>query len=720
MPSEETGKGNDMQSPLFKEFTPSDREQWRVAVDRLLKGAPYEKRMRRKTLEGITLEAIYRAEDIDAIPHLGTLPGHAPFVRGSRPIHNDHTPWIVAQEAGACSLEATRAQVKDEIARGSDAVHLKLDAASCMGQDPGASDSISADREGASISCLPDLAFVLDGLDLSEKPVFIQCKSSGLAYLGFLAALAEQRKMTASALRGAVAMDPLCALAEEGALPLSMQTAYDEMGAMTTWVQKHAPDMRTLWVHGETWHDGGGDAVQELAFSLATMVEYMRAMETRGHDFEACADSMVLSFSLGTHFFMEVAKLRAARILLHNIFDACGKPESAGHVRIHTSTSRFTMTRNDPHVNLLRATTQTMSGVIGGTDSLHVAPFDETLGTSDGFSRRIARNIQLVVKDEAHLADSMDPAGGSWFVEHLTSELAEKAWRLFQEVEAKGGMFAALEDGFPQEYITDTKNVRDMELAKRKRILVGTNQYPNAMESIPETNENEAASMHSARNKEVADMKASRKGDVDAALSKIEASSPDDRMQCVITAAGENATVAEICAALPSRKNGVAAKIAVPLKAMRAAEPFERLRASVEAHFDGPDRKPEVFLATLGPVSRYMPRLDFAASFFETGGFRVMRTAGFDTPDDAAQQALLSNAKIAVICGLDEDYAASAEQVARMIKKVNPTTQVVLAGRPGPEDEARFKEAGIDLFIHAGADLLKILTRVAEAVEVQL
>ncbi|MFH2000277.1 MAG: methylmalonyl-CoA mutase family protein [Planctomycetota bacterium] len=720
MSLEDKNRASPIQNTLFQEFASVDSSRWREEVDRLLKGAPYEKRMRTQTPEGITLEPLYRLEDLETIPHVPTLPGSEPFVRGTRSVRDKRNPWIVAQEAGSSEIDRTRMQVDDELAGGATAVHLSLDSASCLGLDPDEAEPELVEAGHASIAALSDLDSIVHHVDLAAVPVFIQCKANGLPFTGMLAAAAAKRGMPAEALSGAIAMDPLGSLAAAGSLPMSLDQAYAEMGEMTAWALKHAPNLRTIWAHGEAYHDSGGTAAQELAFTLAAAVEYLRAMEARGLEIEEIVSMMVFSFSLGSRFFMEVAKVRAARLLWHNILSACGAPKSAGEVRIHARTSRHAMTRYDPYVNLLRATTQAMSGVISGVDSLHVAPFDDPIRPGESFSRRMARNIQLIVKHEARLADTLDPAGGSWFVENLTADLAKAAWAIFQQVEARGGMAKALEQGFPQGCIQEAAAAGDKAAAKRRKIMVGTNQYPNVAEKPLVAAGHDAAAGRAARIAEAARLRSTRKQEPAAALDVLRKAKPGALVEAVKAAALKGATLGEISRALPSRSQKDAATGFRPMEARRASEPFERLRAAVQAAFAKPGGRAAVFLATLGPISRYMPRFDFSASFFEVGGFEVIRTSGFETPRKAADQALAEKARVVVICGLDESYAQGAAEVASRIKEKSPGTQVVLAGLPAPDDEARFRDAGVDLFIHAGADLLDLLTQVATKLEVKL
>ncbi|UCD16806.1 MAG: acyl-CoA mutase large subunit family protein, partial [Candidatus Zixiibacteriota bacterium] len=484
---------------LLDEFPPPKYEDWRAEVVRLLKGAPFNRRMMTHTHEGITLQPMYRREDINGLTHIASLPGCAPFLRGRKTLRNHGNAWDVAQEISYPIPDEFNRALKSDLDRGLTAVTLPLDRASRLGLDPDQAEVGQVGDGGVSISCMDDLTGALKGLDLIKVPVNVQCGSCGLPYLGLLIAGAMTGGVTLSGLRGAVAMDPFEELLMTGNLPMSFQDAFDEMAGMALWSVEHAPDLGTIWVHGEPFHDGGANAVQELAFALATGVVYLREMEKRGLAPEKIAPAVRFSFALGTNFFMEASKLRAARLLWYRILESCGVPEEGRVIWMHARTSRYTLTLYDPHINILRATTEALSGAIGGTDSLHVAPFDDHIRPANDFSRRIARNIQIIIKDEAQLTKVADPGGGSWYIEHLTNEIAKAAWSLFQTVEGMGGMAKAIEMGFPQKEVARVAEQRAEVFATRRDIIVGTNNYPNPNEAVLEKRPIDYRAIHAMR-----------------------------------------------------------------------------------------------------------------------------------------------------------------------------------------------------------------------------
>ena len=690
---------------LLTEFANPDYDQWRDEVTRLLRGAPYEKRMLTKTHEGITLKPLYIGADIKDLPFVTSRPGFAPFVRGFQPVHQ-RDGWTIAQKINYPTPEEFNKAVIYDLERGQSAVNLNLDRASRFGLDPQSAEPGQVGGDGVSISSAADMIRAFEGVNFEKTPVYLQTGVVGLPYLAFYLAAAEKSNVPTVELKGAVAMDPLGELVETGDLPLSLDGTFADMAAMTAWAVEKAPSLGTVWVHGETYHNGGGNAVSELAFVIATAVEYLRQMETREIKLEQAVSHFRFSFAQGSNFFMELAKLRAARLLWNRVQESCEIPEDKRFMWLHVENARYNKTVFDPYVNILRLTTETFSGIAGGADSVNVIPFDERLKPAGEFSRRVSRNIQIILKDEVKLAKITDPAGGSRYVERLTAEIAQAAWTLFQKVEEKGGMAKALQLGFPQEEIDASAKKRAEAFSSRKDIMIGNNKYPNPTEKLEPATLPDYRAIRENRVKQLERYKTAFK-DTDKYLAKL--TDTEALVPAVFDAARHGATVGEI---IKARYSDMKEKISVtPIKIRYTAEPLEKLRQAVEIHSKNNDLK--VFLATLGPVGRYMARLDFAASFFEVGGFNVERTAGFDTPEQAAEKALEAKAAVVAICGPDEAYVEKAQVTAALVKKDNPDAIVILAGQPAPEVIERLRAAGVDLFIHVKSDILEVLSEVA-------
>ncbi len=717
------GEGIAPTGRLFAEFQPATPGDWRREAERLLKGVSLEERLVSVTHEGISLFPIYAEGDVRGLHHLGHCPGGAPFVRGSRPIRSGGSRWVIAQEKRSASAREANREARKELEREVGAFNLFVDRAARGGSGPAEGAPSAKSGDGVRLASLDDMAVLLDRIDLSRVPVYLHVGANGLPFLGLLAAVADRNRIAPERLGGALAVDPLGELCAEGSIPFSLGNALDEMAHITAWASAHAPGLGTVWIHGEVVHEGGGCAVQELAFSLASAVEYLRALDARGLDPEGTAGHFRFSFALGNHFFIEVAKLRAARLLWHRVLEACGLPAEKRALWVHGATSRYMATRRDPHVNMLRATIQTLAGVVGGADSLHTAPFDEPLGEADDFSRRIAMNTQLIVRDESHLADVIDPAGGSWYVEKLTDEISRAAWSLFQEVEKRGGMARALAEEFVQESVESTARKRREAAATGADVIVGTNKYP---ESGAEEIQPRAGARPSVeedlgpRQEATGEPKARSEGSrILSGGSGCHGAAESEKIcASLIAAAARGATLAELARELPARSGSEPERVS-PLPIGRRAEPFESLREAVEEH-RARGRGARVYIASLGEAGRFRARLDFAVSFFEVGGFEVIGAGDHDPAGDVAKSALDSGAQVVVICGLDEDYERSAAHVAERLKKEDASRVVALAGQPGNaarKDE--YLRAGVDLFIHLSADRLDILERVARKLGVK-
>jgi len=695
-------------------------DQWREAVDKQLKGAPFEKKLVKGTYEGIEIQPMYFLHDVEDLPHMGSLPGTPPFVRGTKVLGHVVDPWEISQEIGyGDPAEHNRAAGAD-LKRGQTALNMVLDRAVLSGLDPARAESGQVGRGGLSIATVDDVAATFDGIDLEKTPLFIYAGPSGLPVAALVAAFLQRDKKSTEKLRGCIGSDPLASLGIEGELLLSLKESYDEMAGLTLWAKENAPRLRTMAVHGNQYHDAGAGAVQELAFAMATGVEYLREMLSRGISIDDAAPRVCFSFSVGSDFFMEMAKLRAARLLWERVVDAFGGNNASKRLFMHVRTSWWNKTVTDPYVNMLRVTTEAFAAICGGCDSLYVGAFDEPVGPPDEFSRRIARNVQIILKNESHLNSVVDPGGGSWYTEVLTDAIAGKAWRLFQQVEKKGGMLKALQQGFPQEQAAETALRRAKNIAVRKDVFVGTNKYPNLIEKPIEKADPDYEVFHKERSLCVAQYQASVDPDkLKEALDHLIQGA--DRtaggvVKNAIAAVTAGATLGQLTGALRSKKSikggskeGSKPTI-TPLRIQRGAAMFESLRKAADGHVKKTGSRPKVFLANMGPIPQHKPRADFSTDFFSTGGFGIIGNDGFQDIDAAAEAAVKSGANIAVICSTDKTYPDIVPPLCRGIKEIKPGMTVLVAGYPKDYIDA-FKECGVDDFIHIRSNVLDMLEK---------
>lgn len=713
VPTHET-KTAEAPERLLAEFPLPTYDEWRAAAEALLKGAPFEKRLITRTPEGIELQPIYRREDVADLPQLAELPGTASRLRGARAAGKVGKGWEISQELPLATPEEFNAAALHDLERGQTELNIPLDLATLAGRDPDTAKPGEVGACGLSLATLVDMEKAFANIQLPLVSVYLRGGASALPAAALLLALAKKRGVAAKDLRGCIEIDPLGMLAWKGDLPISLERAWQEMASLTLFARQQAKDLQTVAVQGTPYADAGATAIQELAFVLATGVEYLRELEKHGVPVNDATRHVRFSLSAGSNFFMEVAKFRAARQVWSQAVAALGGDEQARQMHLHVRTATFNKTVYDAHTNMLRTTTEAFSGVVGGCDSLHVSPYDEVTRVPDEFSRRIARNTQTILAEECDLTKVIDPAGGSHYVEWLTNEVAVRAWALFQEIEKQGGMTKALQAGFPQKLVADAAKSRADAVAKRRTVIVGVNQYANAREAQPDRKTPDYAAIQKKRAKQVIDYRNSKRTDEDAfvlnSLSVLLESQPRSALEAAVEAVTKGATLGEICRAMRSG-DAEHPKVA-PLAIHRAAQPFERLReASAAATAAG--KTPLLFQANIGPSRLYRLRADWTTGFFEVGGFKVAADRDFKDADEAAAAALASGAKIVVITSMDDTYATAVEPLARAIKAKDAGIHVMVAGA-APKDkpvEDAWRAAGVDEFVNVASNSLEMLTR---------
>lgn len=676
--------------PGFEEFPQPTYQDWRQAAEKSLKGASFDKLIT-DTYEGISLKPLYLQEDIRNLPHTGSLPGIAPFVRGNEPLGYLTNPWEVSQEFSQASPETMNQAIQNDLERGQGTLHIVLDQPTRREMDPSDDNKELIGLDGCSLFQLADLEALLKGIEIEKYPVFVQAGPFSWPMVSLFTAYFNKKGLNLGQLTGCIGADPLGEWISEGALAHSLSQTYDAMAMQANWAAAHAPQLQTISIQGSPYHNGGGSAVQELAFALATGIEYIREMLKRNISIDAAASQIRFHFSVGTQFFMEVAKLRAGRLLWSRIVDAFGGVEESQKMKVHARTSAWTKTIHDPYVNMLRSTAEAFAAVVGGAGSLHVSAFDEAIRKSDEFSRRISRNTQLILDKEVHLSKVVDPAGGSWYIETLTDQLAEKAWELLQEVESQGGMSQAILNGFPQDAVAKVAAKRAENMGSRKDKWVGTNMYPHLQEPDLDPKLDQLNSLQQAR------VECAKQVVAKTEIEPFTAGSAQ-----LVTLAAESllsgATIGQISkqmsadpAALPQVK---------PIHLHRAAQPFEALRKASSQYKEKNGSLPKVYLANLGSLAQHKARADFSSGFFAAGGFESIMGQGSNTAEEAVRLAVDSGVSTVVICATDDLYAELAPELAKQLKAKNPEVTVLLAGNPSAEQREMYIQAGVDDFIH--------------------
>ncbi len=602
---------------LFDMFPETTYQEWRAKVETDLKGADFDKKLVWRTNEGFNVQPVYRAEDIADFKTTNSLPGEYPYVRGTRK-DND---WLTRQDIKAADPKEANAIALDVLNKGVTSLGFKV-------KDPSAE----------------TIASLLDGIHLDCVEVnFKCCPSKAVELAKNLVAYIKEKGMEEK-FRGSINYNPCKPSFKHGKkMPAwAIENAKEIMEIVAP-----VPNLRFLAVNSAVLCNSGAFIYQELGYALAWGAQWMTSLTDAGYTADAVADRIKFNMGISTNFFMEIAKFRAARMLWAQIVKQY-KPadEASCKMVVNASTSKFNQTIYDAYVNLLRSQTEAFSAAVAGVDSITSVPFDTPYKKPDEFSERIARNQQLLLKEESHLDKVLDPAGGSYYVEELTVAIAEQAWKLFLAVEEEGGFFKLVNEGKVQEAVNESCAKRHTDVARRKEILLGTNQYPNVNEK---------------------------------AADKIEKG--EGKCAC--------------CCA-----EGDEAPEITPLLKKRAATDFEALRLATEAA----EKRPKVFMLTIGNLAMRLARAQFSTNFFGCAGYEIIDNLGFKTVEEGVDEALAKGADVVVLCSSDDEYA---ELAPAAYKYLDGRAEFVVAGAPACMDD--LKAVGIKDFVHVRCNVLDTL-----------
>ncbi len=690
----------------FDEFSEPTWEEWVEACNVLLKGKPFDKIMYTKNYEGITFDPIYTRKGTDAILPTDDYPGMGDFLRGATVNGYVHQPWGIAQACDETLPAENNELLKEEISKGSTVYNIKLDTATLNGVD--VKDAEKPGDIGVNVTTVEDMKVLLDGLKLDKYPIMIYTANGSKGLLALTIAALKGAGVEIKGLKGVIGGDPIGELVKAGKTPTSLSCLYDEMAETIKYARANTPELRTVFVNSDVYTNGGADAVQEVAYTFATAVEYIREMQKRGLSIEDISKSLYFCFNQGANFFMEIAKLRSLRMIWAAIMEAFGAKLEDRAIVVHGRSARFTKTVVDPYVNMLRNCTQTFSSVVGGVTTYDNPPFDELIRKGDVFSRRIARNLHVMLQEEFGMLSPIDAAGGSWGVETLTKQITEKIWAEFQKIEEQGGIIKALEAGYPQAQVAEVLAKRFKALEMRSDRAVGVNMYPNMTEEPLERREEDTPKLKKEREAAVAAYVA----DIDTnylagKLANVET------VEGAIEAFSNGATIGQVAAA------GCKAEATETVEAIAAhhwTERYEALRFDTEDYVKKTGKNVEVFLCNMGPIPQHKARADFSTSFLQVGEFNVHLNDGFQDGEDGDQYEKCLKAfkegdyDVAVICSTDATYPEIVPKLAPMIKAaMKPSATLFLAGAAPKDLEPVYKEAGIDDFISVKANCFQTL-----------
>ena len=605
---------------LFDQFPPVSTQEWKEKVVADLKGADFDKKLVWRTNEGFNVNPMYRAEDIANLSTTDSLPGEYPYVRGTRADNN----WLVRQDIKVTDVKEANVKALDILKKGVESLGFEI-----------AKDLISVEN----------LKTLLHGIDVENVELnFSTCMKSTVKLAETVAAYFKTTSIDLTKVSGSIRFNPFKRMLTKGR---DFANYADQAVAVIDAV-KELPGFRVLAVDAVMLNNAGSFISQELGFALAWGNEWLAALTDKGLSVDEVAKRVKFNFGISSNYFMELAKFRAARMLWAQIVKqynpAC---DCACKMKAHAQTSEFNQTIFDAHVNLLRSQTETMSAALAGVDSITTTPFDKAYKEPDDFSERIARNQQLLLKEESHFDKIVDPAGGSYYIEELTQFIAEAAWKLFLEVQEQGGMVKALESGFVQAAVKATAQKRDQDIANRKENFLGTNQFPNFNEKMDK----------------------------------------------------------ELCACILEPEDKTAPDAVVEtLKPYRGTQAFEAMRIRTDLFAKEQGRRPVVYMFPMGNLAMRKARAQFACNFFACAGFQVMDNNGFKTVEEGAKACMDNKADIVVICSSDDEYATIAPEVYAAMKD---KAIIVVAGNP--ECRPQLEEIGIKNYVHVKCNVLEDL-----------
>ncbi len=692
-------------------FTPPSFEEWKAKVEVDLKGALFEKKLITKSYEDIDIQPIYTKKDIRNLKLQSDLPGIKHFKRAASATGYLKKSWNINQEIKIPDAKKFNTALKNALSNGQNSINLTLDTATKLGLDAGNADYNQVADSGLSISTIDDLETVFAGIDITKYPIIIENSFNTMPLLSLLLAYSKKNKIEIKNLFIILTSDPYYHLVEKGELSTSLDCIFDMIKYNITWVKQKSLSAKLIGVSTLPYSNSGANAVQELAFAMATATEYVNKLLEKKVKLNGIINNIVFTFGIGTNYFMEIAKFRAARILWSNITEAYGFSEKLD-IQINAKTNSFFQTVCDPYVNMLRTTTEAFSAILGGVEGITTDPFDNILSNSTNFSRRIARNTQIILKEESHLDQVIDAAGGSYYVETITNQLSKKAWELFQTIESNGGMLNSIKEGFIQDLVTDVTEKRLSDINKRKSVIVGSNMFANLKEERIKSKKVNKKTFQKKRIKYLQNFKQSiSKRKYNETIKELESAvnyCSTKVIDVAVDAMLNGATLGDVTKRIHNYSKEEL--LSVPkLNKIRASENFEKLRNLSLAIKKKTGSLPKVFLANFGSIKEYKARADFARGFFEVGGFEIIYPDGFNDINPAIKNAVKLKPDAIVICSTDNNYIELIPEFTKMFKKKKSDIPLILAGYPKDKVED-YKKYGIDEFIFIGADAYKILS----------
>ncbi len=675
----------------------ADLDAWRQLAAKELKGRDPET-LAWDTLEGIAVKPLYTAADVEGLPHLGSMPGLAPFTRGVRATMYAGRPWTIRQYAGFSTAEASNAFYRKALAAGQQGVSVAFDLATHRGYDSDHPRVVGdVGKAGVAIDSVEDMKILFDGIPLEKVSVSMTMNGAVIPILANFIVTGEEQGVPRAELSGTIQNDILKEFMVRNTYIYPPEPSMRLIADIIEYTAAEMPKFNSISISGYHMQEAGANLVQELAFTLADGREYVRAAIARGMDVDAFAGRLSFFFAIGMNFFMEAAKLRAARLLWHRIMTEFGAKKSGSlMLRTHCQTSGVSLQEADPYNNVVRTAYEALAAALGGTQSLHTNALDEAIALPTEFSARIARNTQLILQEETGITNVVDPLAGSYYVESLTAELAEKAWALIEEVEEMGGMTKAVATGMPKLRIEESAARRQAAIDRGEDVIVGVNKYRLAKEDPIDILDVDNVAVRESQVARLATIRASRdEAACTAALAEVErrAAQGGNLLEAAVTAARARASVGEISMAMENVFGRHRAEVKTLAGVYGAAydgdEGFAAIQADVEAFAEEEGRRPRMLVVKMGQDGHDRGAKVIATAFADIG-FDVDVGPLFQTPEEAAQDAVDNDVHVIGISSQAAGHKTLAPKLVEALQAAGAGDILVICGGVIPQQDYQY------------------------------
>jgi len=698
---------------------------WQALAEKELKASP--ETLVWKTPEGIDVKPLYTADDLAAAGHLDSMPGLAPFTRGPRATMYAGRPWTIRQYAGFSTAEASNAFYRKALAAGQQGVSVAFDLATHRGYDsdhPRVEGDVG--KAGVAIDSVEDMKILFDGIPLEKISVSMTMNGAVIPILASFIVAGEEQGVPRGELSGTIQNDILKEFMVRNTYIYPPEPSMRIVADIIEYTASEMPKFNSISISGYHMQEAGATLVQELAFTLADGREYVRAAIAKGLNVDDFAGRLSFFFAIGMNFFMEAAKLRAARMLWTKIMEEFEpKKASSLMLRTHCQTSGVSLQEQDPYNNIIRTAFEAMSAVLGGTQSLHTNSFDEAIALPTEFSARIARNTQLILQHETGVTKVVDPLAGSYYVESLTRELADKAWALIEEVEALGGMTKAVNEGLPKRLIEEAATRRQAAVDKGDEVIVGVNKYRLETEEELEILAIDNAAVRAAQVRRIEETRrrrdSARVRETLEALAAVARTGEGNLLAAAVEAARARATVGEISDAMRTSFGDHAAVPEVIRdvygEAYRDQPELAVLQGRMAEVTQSLGRKPKIMVAKLGQDGHDRGAKVIASAFGDVG-FDVLAGPLFQTPDEAAGLALSEKVNVIGVSSLAAGHKTLLPQLVEALKAKGGGDVIVVCGGVIPRQDYQFlTDHGVAAVFGPGTNVLDAANSVLDLLQ---